>query len=100
MQVYLVGGAVRDAQLGLPVAERDWCVVGSTPDAMIALNYRAAMLDQNFQGATAAAEAAATLLNSAPEMIAARRIVIETFVRQQNWPEALEVLDEALRPEE
>ena len=40
MQVYLVGGAVRDAQLGLPVAERDWCVVGSTPDAMIALDYR------------------------------------------------------------
>ncbi|MDJ0919352.1 MAG: multifunctional CCA addition/repair protein [Woeseiaceae bacterium] len=40
MQVYLVGGAVRDAQLGLPVAERDWCVVGSTPDDMLALNYR------------------------------------------------------------
>ncbi len=40
MQVYLVGGAVRDAQMGLSVAERDWCVVGSTPDEMIALNYR------------------------------------------------------------
>ena len=40
MQVYLVGGAVRDAQLGLPVSERDWCVVGSTPDEMIALDYR------------------------------------------------------------
>ncbi|MDJ0759412.1 MAG: multifunctional CCA addition/repair protein [Woeseiaceae bacterium] len=40
MQVYLVGGAVRDAELGLPVAERDWCVVGSTPEEMIALDYR------------------------------------------------------------
>ena len=32
MEVYLVGGAVRDEQLGLPVSERDWCVVGATPD--------------------------------------------------------------------
>jgi tRNA nucleotidyltransferase (CCA-adding enzyme) len=32
MQVYLVGGAVRDGLLGLPVTERDWCVVGATPD--------------------------------------------------------------------
>lgn len=31
MQVYLVGGAVRDALLGRPVAERDWVVVGATP---------------------------------------------------------------------
>src|ERR1700744_3400996 len=30
MQVYLVGGAVRDALLGLPVKERDWVVVGGT----------------------------------------------------------------------
>jgi len=35
MQVYLVGGAVRDEQLGLPVSERDWCVVGATPDDLI-----------------------------------------------------------------
>ena len=35
MKVYLVGGAVRDERLGLPVKERDWCVVGSTPDSLI-----------------------------------------------------------------
>ena len=40
MQVYLVGGAVRDAQLGIPHKERDWCVVGSTPDELEALGYR------------------------------------------------------------
>jgi tRNA nucleotidyltransferase (CCA-adding enzyme) len=32
MKVYLVGGAVRDQQLEIPVTERDWCVVGATPD--------------------------------------------------------------------
>jgi tRNA nucleotidyltransferase (CCA-adding enzyme) len=31
MQVYLVGGAVRDRLLGLPVRERDWVVVGARP---------------------------------------------------------------------
>ena len=40
MQVYLVGGAVRDEQLGIPVNERDWCVVGATPDEMKELGYR------------------------------------------------------------
>jgi tRNA nucleotidyltransferase (CCA-adding enzyme) len=35
MQVYLVGGAVRDERLGLPVGERDWCVVGATPDELL-----------------------------------------------------------------
>jgi tRNA nucleotidyltransferase (CCA-adding enzyme) len=40
MQVYLVGGAVRDALLGLPVKERDWVVVGSTRDELVRLNYR------------------------------------------------------------
>jgi tRNA nucleotidyltransferase (CCA-adding enzyme) len=40
MQVYLVGGAVRDEQLGRPVSERDWCVVGATPDEMRELGYR------------------------------------------------------------
>ena len=39
MQIYMVGGAVRDALLGLPVQDRDWVVVGSTPDALIALGY-------------------------------------------------------------
>ena len=40
MQVYLVGGAVRDEQLGLPVKERDWCVVGATPDEMVDAGFK------------------------------------------------------------
>ena len=34
MEVYLVGGAVRDRFLGLPIKEKDWCVVGSSPEEM------------------------------------------------------------------
>jgi tRNA nucleotidyltransferase (CCA-adding enzyme) len=40
MQVYLVGGAVRDALLGMPVKERDWVVVGGTRDQLLRLRYR------------------------------------------------------------
>ncbi len=40
MRVYLVGGAVRDGLLGLPVAERDWVVVGATREEMLRLRYR------------------------------------------------------------
>ena len=32
MQTYLVGGAIRDALLGRPGSDRDWVVVGATPD--------------------------------------------------------------------
>lgn len=39
MQIYMVGGAVRDSLLGLPVKDRDWVVVGATPEAMVALGY-------------------------------------------------------------
>ena len=39
MQIYLVGGAVRDALLGLPVQDRDWVVVGATPQQMVDLGY-------------------------------------------------------------
>ena len=39
MKIYLVGGAVRDTLLGLPVRERDWVVVGATADEMIRLGY-------------------------------------------------------------
>ncbi|MES2943279.1 MAG: multifunctional CCA addition/repair protein [Pseudomonadota bacterium] len=35
MQIFLVGGAVRDALLGLPVQDRDWVVVGASPEDMI-----------------------------------------------------------------
>lgn len=41
MKVFLVGGAVRDKLLGLPVTERDWVVVGSTPTEMRDAGYRA-----------------------------------------------------------
>ncbi|HKJ08434.1 MAG TPA: multifunctional CCA addition/repair protein [Gammaproteobacteria bacterium] len=40
MQIYLVGGAVRDRLLDLPVKERDWVVVGATAEQMEALGYR------------------------------------------------------------
>jgi tRNA nucleotidyltransferase (CCA-adding enzyme) len=40
MQVYLVGGAVRDALLGLSVKEHDWVVVGSTRDELLRLKFR------------------------------------------------------------
>ena len=35
MKTYLVGGAVRDKLLGLPVKDRDWVVIGATPKKMI-----------------------------------------------------------------
>jgi tRNA nucleotidyltransferase (CCA-adding enzyme) len=41
MEIYLVGGAVRDTLRGLPPADRDWCVVGATPQQMTALGYQA-----------------------------------------------------------
>ncbi|WBY03617.1 multifunctional CCA addition/repair protein [Ramlibacter tataouinensis] len=39
MQTYMVGGAVRDALLGLPVNDHDWVVVGATPQEMVAAGY-------------------------------------------------------------
>lgn len=40
MQVYIVGGAVRDELLGLPVKDKDYVVVGSTAEQMIAEGYK------------------------------------------------------------
>ncbi|MDR3491092.1 MAG: multifunctional CCA tRNA nucleotidyl transferase/2'3'-cyclic phosphodiesterase/2'nucleotidase/phosphatase [Gammaproteobacteria bacterium] len=40
MKVYLVGGAVRDQLLGLPVSEKDWVVVGASVDEMLKKGYR------------------------------------------------------------
>lgn len=40
MKVYLVGGAVRDKLLGLPIKERDWVVVGATPEEMLRLKFK------------------------------------------------------------
>jgi len=40
MKTYLVGGAVRDRLLGFPVTERDWLVVGVTPESMLAQGFK------------------------------------------------------------
>ncbi|MDH5737362.1 MAG: multifunctional CCA tRNA nucleotidyl transferase/2'3'-cyclic phosphodiesterase/2'nucleotidase/phosphatase [Gammaproteobacteria bacterium] len=40
MKIYLVGGAVRDRLLGLPVTEKDWVVTGSSPQEMKSLGYK------------------------------------------------------------
>jgi tRNA nucleotidyltransferase (CCA-adding enzyme) len=40
MKTYIVGGAVRDRLLGLPVADRDHVVVGARPDDMVALGFQ------------------------------------------------------------
>lgn len=40
MNIYCVGGAVRDELLGLPIQDRDFVVVGATPEAMVKLGYR------------------------------------------------------------
>ena len=40
MKAYVVGGAVRDELLGLPVADRDWVVVGATPEDMARQGFR------------------------------------------------------------
>ena len=45
MRVYLVGGAVRDRLLGLPVRDRDWVVVGATESEMLEKGYRRADVD-------------------------------------------------------
>ncbi|NUN62652.1 MAG: multifunctional CCA tRNA nucleotidyl transferase/2'3'-cyclic phosphodiesterase/2'nucleotidase/phosphatase, partial [Burkholderiaceae bacterium] len=39
MQIYMVGGAVRDRLLGRPVNDHDWVVVGATPEQMVAQGY-------------------------------------------------------------
>jgi tRNA nucleotidyltransferase (CCA-adding enzyme) len=45
VKIYLVGGAVRDQLLGLSFTERDWVVVGATPEEMVAKGYRRADRD-------------------------------------------------------
>lgn len=41
MEIYLVGGAVRDTLLGVEPRDRDWVVVGATPQQMVELGYQA-----------------------------------------------------------
>jgi tRNA nucleotidyltransferase (CCA-adding enzyme) len=40
VKFYIVGGAVRDELLGLPVKDRDWVVVGATPDEMVQQGFK------------------------------------------------------------
>ena len=40
MKIYLVGGAVRDEKLRLPIKERDWCVVGSSASELISMGFK------------------------------------------------------------
>ena len=40
MKVYLVGGAVRDLVMGLPVKDKDYVVVGSTTEEMLSLGFQ------------------------------------------------------------
>ena len=40
MKTYLVGGAVRDELLGLPVKDRDWVVTGATPEDMLRKGFK------------------------------------------------------------
>ncbi|MCP5419170.1 MAG: multifunctional CCA addition/repair protein [Gammaproteobacteria bacterium] len=40
MEIFLVGGAVRDELLGLPVKERDWVVVGATPEDLLKRGFK------------------------------------------------------------
>ena len=46
MKTYLVGGAVRDKLLGLPVKDRDWVVIGTTPKKMIEEGFE--LIGENF----------------------------------------------------
>ena len=40
MKIYAVGGSVRDELLGLPLSDRDYVVVGGTPEEMVRLGYK------------------------------------------------------------
>ena len=40
MKAYVVGGAVRDELLGLPLKDRDYVVVGATPEEMVAQGFK------------------------------------------------------------
>ena len=45
MQIYLVGGAIRDRLLSLPVQDRDWVIVGASPEEMLNQGYKVAGKD-------------------------------------------------------
>lgn len=61
-----------------------------------ALAYRNALLGQDLAGARAAAERAASLVEAHPDLINARRVVIDNRIRREEWAPALEAVDAAL----
>ena len=40
MQCFLVGGAVRDQLLDIPIKDRDWVVIGATPERLLELGFQ------------------------------------------------------------
>jgi len=48
LKIYAVGGAVRDKQLGLPVKDQDWVVVGTTQQQMLAQGFKQVGRDFRF----------------------------------------------------
>ena len=40
MKIYLVGGAIRDQLLKRPIKERDWVIVGATPEELLSQGFR------------------------------------------------------------
>ena len=61
-----------------------------------ALDYRNALLGQDLAGAGAAAAAAQALVETNPDLINARRVVIDDRIRREDWPGSLEAIDAAL----
>ena len=49
LRAYVVGGAVRDALLGLSPGDHDWVVVGATPEQMVALGHELTQLGADWQ---------------------------------------------------
>ncbi len=89
MKTYLVGGAVRDRLLGRPQGDRDWVVVGTTPEAMaVTLPATVTMLlteaDPVVKGQTASSSYKPAMLENGRKVLvppfieAGTRIVVDT----------------------
>ncbi|RRD56611.1 multifunctional CCA tRNA nucleotidyl transferase/2'3'-cyclic phosphodiesterase/2'nucleotidase/phosphatase [Comamonadaceae bacterium OH2545_COT-014] len=114
MQIYMVGGAVRDRLLGLPVQDRDWVVVGATPEDMVARGFVPVGKDfpvflhpqtheeyalarterksgRGYKGFTVLASPDVTL----EEDLARRDLTINSIAAQADWdcPEGLKCVD-------
>ena len=72
VKIYRVGGSVRDELLGRPVADRDWVVVGATPEMLIASGYKP--VGRDFPGLPASGDAARNTRWRAPSASTAAAI--------------------------